>query len=121
MRLPSPYVLPLRQADAYQYRAGVWEADLRRQEARPSSASPVSGGGAGRREELRGEELLQVGAQDAEVGGVVDASAINRALQEAVDKLPLERFTAYREQEGHNQTHPHKQYGETRSLHCYKL
>lgn len=42
---------------------------------------------------MRGEELLKVGAQDAEVRGVVDASTIDRTLQQAMDKLPLESFT----------------------------
>lgn len=72
-------------------RAGVWDADLRWEEAGPASAFPVNRGAGGRGgEQLCGEELLQVGAQDAQVRGVVDASAIDGAFQQAMDKLPLE-------------------------------
>lgn len=59
------------------------------------SLSSWEGGG----EETCREELLQVGAQDAEVKGVVDASSIDGALQEAMDKLPLEVFTTLKTSE----------------------
>lgn len=82
----------IKHPATYHDGAGVWEADLRREEASPTSASPVCRGRGGGRggEQLRGEELLQVGAQDAQVRGVVDASPIDGALQQTVDKLPLE-------------------------------
>lgn len=42
---------------------------------------------------MRREELLKVGAQDAEVRWVVDTSAVDSILQQAVDKRPLKLFT----------------------------
>lgn len=97
----------INRSPPYRYRAGVWEADLRREEASSAPAFPVSrragGGGAG--EQLRGEELLQVGAQDAQVRGIVDATPIDGALQQTVDKLPLEGSAGWWEETHVSQTH----------------
>lgn len=79
----------------HQNGAGAREDDLRRKDIPVSSAVPLSSWG----QEPCREELLEVGAQDAKIWRVVYASAVDGALQQAVDKLPLDRFTSLDERQ----------------------
>lgn len=76
----------------YQYTTRTRKADLRWKDARRSQAPSLTGWvRAG--EEARWEELLKVRTQDTQVRGVVDASAVDGILQQAMHEVPLELFT----------------------------